>query len=151
MKRRRLLQTAAGLGALVVLRPVAAAPAPAPSPVLDVLVQGFANNQPVGTGRVKLGISPLIENGNAAPLTVTVDSPMTAADHVKRIAIFNEKNPERDVAIFTLGPRAGRASVSTRMRLATSQRLVAVAELSDGSFWQDRADVIVTLAACIEE
>ena len=149
MKRRRLLQTAAGLGALVVLRPVVAAPAP--SPVLDVLVQGFANNQPVGTGRVKLGISPLIENGNAAPLTVTVDSPMTAADHVKRIAIFNEKNPERDVAVFTLGPRAGRASVSTRMRLATSQRLVAVAELSDGSFWQDRADVIVTLAACIEE
>ena len=121
------------------------------SPTLDLMIQGFAAGAPVSAGRVKLRIDALIENGNAAPLTVTVDSPMTAADHVRRIAVFNEKNPERDVAIFTLGPRAGKASVSTRIRLATSQRLVAVAELSDGSFWQDGADVIVTLAACIED
>lgn len=146
MRRRQVLQAVAGLGALVVLRPAAGAP----SPILDVLVQGFSGGRPVGSGRVKMGISPLIENGNAAPITVTVDSPMTAADHVRRIAVFNEKNPERDVALITLGPRAGKASISTRMRLATSQRLVAVAELSDGSFWQDQADVIVTLAACIE-
>ena len=75
---------------------------------------------------------------------------MSAADHVQAIAIFNERNPQRDVAVFTLGPRAGKAEVATRMRLATSQRLAAVARLSDGSCWQHRVDVVVTLASCIE-
>jgi sulfur-oxidizing protein SoxY len=84
------------------------------------------------------------------PVSVSVDSPMTAAEHVTAIAIFNEKNPQRDVARFKLGPRSGKASVSTRIRLATSQQLVAVAALSDGTFWSDTADVIVVLAACIE-
>jgi sulfur-oxidizing protein SoxY len=99
---------------------------------------------------VKLDIARLVDNGNVVPLSVSVDSPMTAADHIKAIAIFNEKNPQRDVARFTLGPRAGKAAVATRIRLATSQKLVAVAALSDGSFWSDSADVIVVLAACIE-
>jgi sulfur-oxidizing protein SoxY len=65
--------------------------------------------------------------------------------------VFNEKNPQPNVAVFHLGPRAGRASVSTRMRLATSQNLIAVAELSDGTFWSDKVEVIVTLAACVED
>jgi len=81
---------------------------------------------------------------------VVVQSPMTEADHVREIVIYNEKNPQRDVAEFTLGPRAGRARISTRIRLATSQRLVALARVSDGSVWQDSVDVIVTLAACVE-
>jgi sulfur-oxidizing protein SoxY len=75
---------------------------------------------------------------------------MTAANHVRAIAVFNEKNPQRDVAKFTLGPRCGKAQVSTRIRLATTQQLVAVAQMSDGSFWSHTVDVIVTLAACIE-
>ncbi len=69
------------------------------------------------------------------PLTVAVESPMTAADHVKAIAVFNEKNPQPHVALFHLGPRSGRARVATRIRLANSQKLVAIAEMSDGSFW----------------
>ena len=72
------------------------------------------------------------------------------SEHVRRIAVFNERNPQRDVVVFTLGPRAGRARVATRIRLATSQKLVAVAQLSDGSWWQHGVDVIVTLAACVE-
>jgi sulfur-oxidizing protein SoxY len=75
---------------------------------------------------------------------------MAAADHVAAIAIFNEKNPQTDVAVFILGPRAGKAEVSTRIRLATSQRLIAVARMNDGSCWSKSVDVIVTLAACIE-
>jgi sulfur-oxidizing protein SoxY len=75
---------------------------------------------------------------------------MTATDHVTAIALFNERNPQRDVATFTLGPRAGKAVVATRIRLATSQKLVAVARLSDGTFWSQTVDVVVTLAACIE-
>jgi sulfur-oxidizing protein SoxY len=75
---------------------------------------------------------------------------MTAADHVVAIAVFNERNLQREVIKATLGPRAGKAQVATRIRLATSQKLVAVARLSDGSHWQQTVDVIVTLAACIE-
>ena len=144
--RRRALRTAVGVGVLVALRPARGEPAPD----LKAALREFTASAPLTKGRVKMNISLLIENGNAAPITVDVQSPMTATDHVRRIALFNEKNPQRDVAVFTLGPRAGKASVSTRIRLATSQRLVAVAEMSDGTFWMDDTDVIVTIAACIE-
>jgi len=105
----------------------------------------------VNPGKVMLDLPPLVENGNAVPLSVTIESPMTAADHVKAIHIFNEKNPQPNVASFHLGPRAGRAAVSTRIRLSDSQKVVAIAELSDGSFWSGSADLIVTIAACTEE
>ena len=79
-----------------------------------------------------------------------VASPMSATDRVAALALFNERNPERDVVRFAFGPRAGRAVVSTRIRLATSQKLVAVARMADGSFHAASVDVLVTLAACIE-
>ena len=104
----------------------------------------------VQRGKVKLELPPIVEDGNTVPLTVTVDSPMSEADHVTGIHIFNEKNPQPYVAGFDLGPRTGKAAVSTRIRLADSQQVVAIARLSDGSFWSDSADVIVTLAACAE-
>jgi sulfur-oxidizing protein SoxY len=102
-------------------------------------------------GKVKLDIAPLIDNGNAVPLTVTVESPMTEAEHVKAIHVFTEKNPQPSVLSARLGPRAGRAVVSTRMRLADSQTVHAIAELSDGSLWSGSADVIVTVSACLED
>ena len=102
-------------------------------------------------GKVTLDVPPLVENGNAVPLTVSVDSPMTEADHVKAIHIVNEKNPRSHVISATIGPRAGRASIATRIKLADSQQIVALAELSDGSFWSESADVIVTIAACVED
>jgi len=105
----------------------------------------------VRRGRVKLQLPPLIDNGNSVPLSVAVESPMTAADHVKAIHVFTEKNPLPDVVSVTLGPRAGRAGISTRVRLADTQTVLAVAQLSDGSFWSDSADVVVTLSACLEE
>ena len=101
--------------------------------------------------KVMLDVPPLVENGNVVPLTVSVDSPMTDADHVKAIYIVNEKNPQPHVISVTLGPRAGRASLSTRIKLADSQQVVALAEMSDGSFWSEAADVIVTIAACVED
>jgi sulfur-oxidizing protein SoxY len=101
-------------------------------------------------GRVKLELPPLIENGNSVTMTVTVDSPMTPADYVKGIYVFNEKNPQPNVINIHLGPRAGRANVQTRIRLADSQRVIAVAEMNDGTFWSDELEVIVTLAACLE-
>ena len=104
-----------------------------------------------GFRRTHLGVPPLVENGNLVPLTVSVDSPMTAVAHVKSIHVFTERNPQPEVISFHLGPRAGRANVATRARLADTQTVVAIAELSDGSFWSDSTHVIVTLAACLEE
>lgn len=143
--RRRLLAASLGLPWLVAVRP-----ARADAAELEAAVRAFAGDRPVQTGRVRLDISPLVENGNAVPVTLTVDSPMTSADHVQRLALFNERNPQREVASFRLGPRAGRARVDLRVRLAGSQQLVALAQLSDGSVWSQRVDVIVTLAACVE-
>lgn len=146
--RRLLLQAGAAAAAqvLVLVRPAGAQDGAA----MAAAVAQFAGGQPVRPGRVKLEIAPLVDNGNVVPLRVSVDSPMTAADHVTEIAIYNEKNPQKDVARFTLGPRVGRADVSTRIRLATSQKLVALARMNDGSVWSDTVDVIVVLAACIE-
>lgn len=117
---------------------------------LGAAVGGFAGNATVRPGKVTLDIAPLVDNGNTVPVSVVVDSPMTEQDHVQAIAVFNERNPQRDVASFVLTPRSGRARVDTRIRLATSQKLVAVARLSDGSVWSHTVDVVVTLAACIE-
>lgn len=143
--RRRILAGAAGIGLGVVLRPAAAQ-----TDELAAAVAAYARGVQVRTGRIKIDIAELVDNGNVVPITVTAESPMTAADHVKAIAIFNQKNPQREVAKFNLGPRAGKASVTTRIRLATSQQLVAIAQMSDGSYWSHTVNVIVTLAACIE-
>lgn len=145
--RRRLLQAgAAAVAARVLVQPAQAQD----SAAMAAAVTQFAAGQAVRPGRVKLEIAPLVDNGNVVPMRVRVDSPMTAADHVAEIAVFNEKNPQKDVARFTLGPRAGKADISTRIRLATSQKLVALARMNDGSVWSDTVDVVVVLAACIE-
>jgi len=133
-------------GAAVTLAPVARAAEPA----LEEAIRAWAGSTVPRDGRVTLEVSPLVDNGNVVPLTVRVQSPMTPADHVREIVVFNQRNPKRDVIRATLTPLSGRAEVSTRIRLATSQRLVALARMSDGSVWQHAVDVVVTLAACIE-
>jgi sulfur-oxidizing protein SoxY len=145
--RRRTLVLAGGGWLVLGVRPAQAALAPA---LVDA-VRAWADTAAAPrTGRVRLEIAPLVENGNAVPISVKVESPMSAADHVREIAVFTERNPQLDVARFQLGPVNGRAEVATRIRLATSQNVVALARLSDGSLWQHAVDVLVTLAACIE-
>ena len=143
--RRNALWIGAGAAAILTIRPAFA--------TLEdraVAIHAFAGEVEIKQGRVKLDLPPLVENGNSAPVNVTVESAMNEADFVRRIAIFNERNPQPNVITMQLGPRAGRAAISTRIRLATSQRILAIAEMGDGSYWQDSADVIVTLAACVE-
>ena len=118
---------------------------------MQAAIRTVVGENQINRGKVTLDIPPLVENGNTVACSVAVDSPMTAADYVRAIHIFNEKNPQPNVIGVKLGPRTGRASFSTRIRLADSQNVTAIAELSDGSFWSDDIDVIVTLAACIEE
>ena len=145
-QRRRLLAAGvAGLAGTLWWRDALAVKGDVPG-----AIAAFAAGGPVAAGRVKLDIAPLVENGNVVPITVSVDSPMTEADHVTAIAVFNEANPQRDVIVVRLGPRAGRARVGARIRLATSQKLTAVARMKDGSCWTHSVDVIVTLAACVE-
>jgi sulfur-oxidizing protein SoxY len=148
-KRRGALKRGAAIIGWLSLQPVLAQSTP-PADELAAAVRQFTGGALVQTGKVMLDIAPLIDNGNTVPLSVSVDSPMSAADHVVLIALFNERNPQREVAQFSLGPRAGKAQVATRIRLATTQKLIAVAKLSDGSYWQHQVDVLVTLAACIE-
>ena len=145
--RRQFLVVAGG----VALAPVLVRPARATPAMMAAAIREVVGEAPVREGKVALDLPPLVENGNAVPMTVAVESPMTAADHVKAIHVFNEKNPQPYVATFQLGPRAGKAKVSTRVRLADSQKVVAIAEMSDGSFWSDSVNMIVTLAACVEE
>lgn len=143
--RRRTLVCLAGAAGLVALRPAHAA-----DPSLDEAIARWTGGLVAREGRVQIDIAPLVENGNAVPVTLRVQSPMTEADHVRELVLFNQRNPQRDVARWQLGPVNGRAEVATRIRLATSQQLAALARMSDGSLWQQRVDVIVTLAACIE-
>ena len=112
--------------------------------------QAFTGGLTPQVGRVVLVLPPLVENGNAVPVTVTVDSPMTKDDHVTTLALFNERNPLPDIAQFTFGPRSGTARVSTRIRLGETQNIIAIARMNDGSFWSSSVEVIVTLPACLE-
>jgi len=118
---------------------------------LDEAIRKVVGNAQVRTGKVKLELPPLIDNGNTVPLSVSVESPMTAADHVRAIHVFTEKNPQPYVVSAYLGPRAGRARISTRARIADTGVVTAIAQMSDGSFWSDSVKVIVTLSACLEE
>jgi sulfur-oxidizing protein SoxY len=145
-RREMLLTGAAGIGAaLIRIEPAAATPE-----TMQRAIRQVVGEAPVKKGKVTIDVPALVENGNSVALTIEVASPMTAKDHVKAIHVFNEKNPQPNVLSAHLGPRAGRARITTRFRLADTQTIVALAELSDGTFWSASADVIVTLQACLE-
>ena len=151
-------QVLAGAGALagglglpaVSLRPAQAQLQANPA-ALGMAVRKVTGDAKVNTGKVKLDVPPLSENGNTVAISVTVDSPMTPTDYVKAIHVFAEKNPQPNVISAKLGPRAGRPTIQTRIRLADSQDVLAIAELSDGTFWSDSGNVIITLGACLED
>jgi sulfur-oxidizing protein SoxY len=143
MKRRAFLLLTAG----TLLAPAARATVSE----MQEAIRKVTGGKPLNPGRVTLELPPLSENGNVVPLRVAVSSPMTQAEHVRAIHVFTEKNPQPNVASFRFGPRAGRAVVQTRVRLADTQAVVAIAEMSDGSFWTASTHVVVTLAACLEE
>jgi len=149
MKRRRFLElpcvalagVALPAGAQQILPPQDLAP----------LIAKVTGGAPVRPGRVTLDLPVLAENGNSVPFVLSVDSPMTAAEHVTSLHVFAERNPRPLVAVFHLGPMSGRAVVSTRVRLAGTQRVFALAALSDGTFWSGQVEVVVTSAACLDE
>lgn len=146
--RRRFMASLAGLAATALVFPgrPRAATAETLVPVISKLTGGAAVNE----GRVKLEMPRLADNGHSVPLKVSVDSPMSAADHVRSITLLSERNPRPLMATFYLGARAGRAEVVTRVRMNGSQRLLVIAQLSDGTFWSGSAEVEVTESACLD-
>ncbi|MGZ5035202.1 MAG: thiosulfate oxidation carrier protein SoxY [Usitatibacter sp.] len=146
MNRRRLLL--AGLaGAALSARAQKFQP---PQDITPLLMQVTGGAAPVESG-VEIVLPQIAENGNSVPLRVRVASPMTPEDHVKAIHIFAERNPRPLVATFHLGPQSGRAEITTRVRLAGTQKVRALAELSGNRFVLGSADVLVTAAACLDE
>lgn len=148
VSRRAVTAGAAALAAFAFARPVRAETAD-----MEQAIAKFLNGRAMqpDEGKVLLDIAPLVENGNSVSVTVAARHAMRAGDHVKRIALFNEKNPQPDVAIFHFTPQSAEARVMTRIRLATTQHVTAVAELSDGRCFATRREVIITIAACTEE
>ena len=150
--RRKFLAAAGGLAVGAALPSTAGAQMTrTPLNNMPEVIARLVGTAPITSGKVVLGVPPLVENGHLVPISVSVESPMSEADHVRSIHVFTEKNPLPETVSFHFGPRAGRASFSTRVRLADTETVVAIAEMSDGSFWSARAYVVVTTAACLEE
>ena len=113
-------------------------------------IQEITGGKPIIDGKVKLVIPPLVENGNLVVLKLSVDSPMTANDYVKSVHVIAEGNPLPNIFTVHLTPRSGTANITTRVRLADSQTVWAIAQMSDGSFYRGSAETLVTLSACTE-
>jgi sulfur-oxidizing protein SoxY len=144
--RRSVLAAIGSAGAMLVVRPAHATPE-----TMKQAIRAIVGEAMMKPGKVRLDLPPLVENGNTVAMNVSVQSPMTAKDYVKAIHVVTEKNPQPNVISAKLGPRAGKAEISTRIRLADTQTVIAICEMSDGSFWSEKVDVIITLGACLED
>ena len=144
--RRRLLALSGAAVAVSIARVARADEMPA-IPALSSLL----GNRELKPGKVVIDVPKLADNGNSVPLTITVDSPMSETDRVVAIHVFSERNPRPKIASVELGPDAGRAELATRIRLAGTGQIVAVAQMADGSLWGATAEVIVTQAACTDD
>jgi len=141
--RRRALRAIGAAACLLVVRPAAATPEE-----LAAVLREMFGDRPILPGRVKLDIPRLAENGNLVPVVLSVDSPMSEQDYVASLHLFAERNPLPRILDVELGPLSGRAGMTTRIRLAVSQQVRAVAVMSDGTLWSAAADVEVTVGGC---
>ena len=150
MRRRRFIGAGAAVAAAAALG-ARAQGGLAPSQDLTPFIAKITGGKPVERGGIEIEIPAVAENGNSVPTRIRVASPMSPEDHVDAVHVFAPRNPRPHVATFHLGPQAARAEISTRIRLAGTQKLTAIAEMSDGTYWSDSQEVIVTLAACLED
>jgi sulfur-oxidizing protein SoxY len=147
VKRRAfLVATGAALAALQA-RAQSFQPAQDITPLIERVTAGAA----VERSGVAIELPQIAENGNSVPMRIRVESPMTAADHVSAIHVFAERNPRPLVAVFRLGASAGRAEIETRVRLAGTQKVTVLAELTGKRFRMAQVEVLVTSAACLDE
>lgn len=149
MSRRRFLRAGAALAAGSALG--ASGQAPAPSQDITPLLANISKGKPIEKGGVEIEIPQVAENGNSVPARFRVPSPMTLEDHVSALYVFAPRNPRPHVATFHLGPQSGRAEISTRIRLAGTQRVTVLAALSGERYRLAEFEVLVTSAACLDE
>ena len=147
---RRQFVAASGLAGLTFAAGLARADGDLALPSIPAL-ETLLDRRPVRSGRVHIDIPKLADNGNSVPLIVDVDSPMTDTDRVVALHVYSERNPRPRIASIELGPDVARAELQTRIRLAGTQSIVAVAQMSDGSLWGATAEVIVTQSACTDD
>lgn len=147
LNRRQALMGSAGFALALGAGLLAPRPARAANGYEEDLA-AFTGGAEPASGRVKLSVPEIAENGNTVPLEVSVESPMTADDHVESLLVLAAGNPNPGVASFHFTPLSGRAEASTRIRLAETQDVVAVARMSDGSYHMDRKEVRVTIGGC---
>lgn len=143
--RRRVLAVAALGGIAAVLAPRLAVAKPED---VTAAIKKLYGDKAIAAGKVKLEMPQIAENGNVVPMTVTVDSPMTEGDYVKAVHIFAEGNPIPSVATFYFTAASGKAMASTRIRMAGTQNVVAVAETSKGELFTGKTEVKVTIGGC---
>ena len=141
--RRRVLRAAGAGLACVIIRPVAATPEE-----FAAAIRQLFGDREIRAGRINFEVPRLAENGSIVPVTITVDSPMTEQDYVQSIHLFAESNPQPRILDVTLGPYNARPRVATRVRVAISQHLHAIAAMSDGSLWSTAVEVEVTVGGC---
>ena len=115
---------------------------------VDDAIKALIGDAKPTEGKVSLEMPEIAENGNTVPFGVSVESPMTDADYVKVVHVFASKNPNPNVATFHFSPLSGKASATSRMRLASTQDVVAIAEMSDGKFYMGKRTVKVTIGGC---
>jgi sulfur-oxidizing protein SoxY len=144
--RRRFLAASAGFAAFALAPTAGATPQE-----MEKAILVFTGGAKPKEGRVTVDIPVLLESGASVPTKVSVESAMRGDDFVREVAVFNERNPQPNVAVFHFSERSGRAQAQTRIRLGDSQKIVAVAKMKDGSFFMGSIDVIVTLPACAED
>ena len=150
MRRRKFLRATGALLATAALPAVAQQrfqPVQDIAPLLAKLTKGVRAE----VGGVQIELPRIAENGNSVPMRVTVESPMTPEDHVTAIYLVSERNPRPLMATFHLGPQSGRAEILTRVRLAGTQKVTVLAELSNNRFRMAQTEVLVTSAACLDE
>jgi sulfur-oxidizing protein SoxY len=146
INRRQALATGAAAAALAVLGS-AAGPALAANDSAEV-IKAFTGGKTPAEGRVKLDLPEIAENGNTVPMTVSVESPMTEQSHVTDVLVVNDGNPRAGVVTFHFTPDSGVAEANIRIRLATTQNVIAIAKMNDGSFFTTSKQVKVTIGGC---
>ncbi|MEN5082343.1 thiosulfate oxidation carrier protein SoxY [Bosea sp. TWI1241] len=111
-------------------------------------IKKLYGDKPMGQGKIKLDVPEIAENGLVVPVNVEIDSPMTETDYVKAVHLFADGNPQPGIVTYRFTPACGKAAAATRMRLAQTQDIVCVAEMSDGSLYSTKANVKVTIGGC---
>lgn len=140
-----LLSGATTMAALLALPGHAGATA---EQAMEAMKAVIGDAQPADGSMIKLELPEIAENGNTVPIKVSVDSPMTDADHVRAVHLFSEGNPAPEIASYKFSTKSGKAEASSRIRLAKTQNVVAVAEMSDGKFYMTKTQVKVTIGGC---